>query len=190
MRGYNCVQLIGNATRDVECKTSNSGTEYARFSIAVNQSWKDRTTGEKKESVTFIELSAFGATARIAGQYVKKGTSIFVKGSLVVQQKQTDTGENRIYTTVKIDELLLLSSGGSQGNRQGQQQGRNTEPSLDSYFPQEPRQNYGNAGEYANRPMPNPQPVQIYHQQSAPESLSEEFMGIDPALDFNFGANV
>lgn len=187
MRGYNCVQLIGNATKDVECKTSNSGTEYVRFSIAVSNTWTDRQTGEKKESVQYIDLTAFGATARIAGQYVKRGTPIFVKGSLSVQSKKNDAGENRTYTSVKIDELLLLSSGSGQGNQPRQQPSRNMEPSIDSYFPDSTPPNYGGAGGYSNRPMPA---TYTGNTQSAPKSLRDELMGIDTSLDFNFGANV
>lgn len=178
MKGFNQVIIMGNATADVECKVGGSGSEYASFSVAVNDSYKDKS-GQKVESVTYINVVAFGATAKIAGSYVKKGTPVFIRGSLIVSKSQTQSGENRTYTNVKIQELSLLPSGSRKA------QGRDANESLDGYFPKDNTQGYG-SGEYRNRPYPGGS------APSVPESLSEEFMGIDPGLDtrFDFGDNV
>lgn len=183
MRGYNSVELIGNITKDVECKASNGGTKYASFSVAVNQPWKDKVTGEKKESVTFINIMAFGQLAEIAGAYLKKGSPVFIRGSLQIKDGTDNMGAVRSFTSVRASELIMLP-GGNANNAPRQ---ASTEQ-LNQYFPtaNTTGQGYG-AGEYANRPMPTSYQG---NTSSAPESLSKEFMGIDPSLDFQFGANV
>lgn len=179
MRGFNQVIVMGNITKDVECKVSAGGAEYASFGIAVNESYKDKS-GSKVEKTTFVNAVAFGNTAKVAGNYLRKGSSVFIRGSLQITKKQTQTGENREYASVKVDELVLLSSGNG-----GKSEAFNPSESLDNYFPKDNTAGYGK-GEYANRPYPKGAPT------SAPESIREELKGIDPSLDtnFDFGANV
>lgn len=175
MRGYNSVELIGNVTSDVECKVSKSGTEYARFSLAINNSYKDKA-GNKVDTVTYVNLVAFGQTAKIAGNYLRKGAPAFIKGSIQVSKKTNEAGESRTETNVKVDELILLSSAGGRGQVK-------PDETLDSYFPESGAPTNA-GGEYSNRPFPQ------RNADAVPQSLREEFMGIDPAMDFPFGANV
>lgn len=178
MRGFNQVIMLGNVTRDVECKVSPKGIEYAQFNVAINESYKDKT-GNKVEKTEFINVVAFGQSAKIAGNYLRKGSPVFIQGSLHITKKQSQTGEDREYASVKVDKLELLPSGDGRKSAS-----TNTNESLDSYFPKDTATS-NRGGEYANRPFPGS------ITNSAPESLSEEFMGINQQQDisFNFGAN-
>lgn len=176
MKGLNCVMVIGNVVRDVELRTSKAGAEYASFTLAISNTYKDRE-GNKVDSVTYIDCVAFGQTAKVAASYLRKGSPSFVRGSLSITKKLTESGENRTYTSVKVDELILLPDG------RGRSQGAASE-SLDGYFPPEKNASNGDRT-YSNRPFPgNPGP-------SAPQSIREEYMGINPELDtsFDFGSN-
>lgn len=111
MNGYNQVTLIGNATQDAVCKTSASGTNYARFGIAINRGWYDKKSSEYKKEVTYVNLTAFGNNAKVAGNHIKKGTPIFVEGRLSIQPYTDKDGTNRVDSTVLINNIILLPSG-------------------------------------------------------------------------------
>jgi len=82
---YNKVVLVGNLTRDVEIRYSQSGSAIGNVGIATSRKWKSQT-GEQKEEVMFIDLTFFGRTAEIANQYLRKGSKVLVDGRLVFQQ--------------------------------------------------------------------------------------------------------
>lgn len=91
MASFNKVILLGNLTRDPEIKYTPKGTAVARFGLAVNRKWKN-DAGEEKEEVTFIDADAFGKQAETLGQYLKKGSPLFIEGRLKLDQwddKQT-----------------------------------------------------------------------------------------------------
>jgi len=75
----NKVMLIGNTTRDPELRTTPSGQSVANFGIATNRTWKDPNSGERKESAEFHNIVAWGRLAEICGQYLRKGSKIFVE---------------------------------------------------------------------------------------------------------------
>lgn len=180
MKGYNCAQIMGNVTRDVECKVSQGGMEYANFSIAVNSVRKDRNTGEKIEDCTYIDVVAFGQTAKIAGNYLRKGSPVFIKGSLLVSTREHMDKTEKNYS-VRVDELILLgngqgrgqqgmggmsNSGGFSGTGRNYREGAGSTSNSGGFSGTE--QNYGE-GEYANRPYPGS------NSNSMPQSLREEF---------------
>lgn len=91
MASFNKVILLGNLTRDPELKYTPKGTAVARLGLAVNRKWKN-DAGEEKEEVTFIDADAFGKQAETLGQYLKKGSPLFIEGRLKLDQwddKQT-----------------------------------------------------------------------------------------------------
>lgn len=80
MANFNKVILLGNLTRDIELRTSQGGMAIAKFGMAINRKWSQN--GEQKESTCFVDLTAFGRQAEVLGQYVKKGSQLFVEGRL------------------------------------------------------------------------------------------------------------
>jgi single-strand DNA-binding protein len=108
MASFNSVVLMGNLCRDPELRFTPSGLAIASISLAINRKWKD-ANGELKEEVSFIDCTAFGKTAEVAGQYVKKGNPLHLSGRL--KQEQWDdkqTGQKRSKIVVIVDSLQLM----------------------------------------------------------------------------------
>ena len=129
MASFNKVVLLGNLTRDPEVRYTNNGTAVAEISLAVNRQWTDRQTNERKEEVTFVEVTLWGRTAEIAGEYLTKGRPCMIEGRLQLDQWQDkETGKNRSKLKVVGESLQLLngsSGGGSQSSEQSKPRGGN-----------------------------------------------------------------
>ena len=95
MASYNKVILMGNLTRDPELKYLPSGTAVANFGLAMNETYTDRQTGEKREEVCFVDVEAWGRQAEIANEYLQKGSSVFIDGSLRFDSWEADDGTKR-----------------------------------------------------------------------------------------------
>ena len=109
MASFNKVILVGNLTRDPEVRYTPSGTAVCDISLAVNSNWTDRKTNERKEEVTFIDVTLWGRTAEIAGEYLTKGRPVLIEGRL--QQDRWDdkeTGQKRSKLKVVADAMQLL----------------------------------------------------------------------------------
>ena len=107
-RGVNKTILIGNVARDPEVKTTSTGSMIANMSIATNESWVDKATGEKKEKAEFHQLVLFGKLAEIAGQYLKKGSLVYIEGKLQTRKWQAKDGSDRYTTEVVVANLQML----------------------------------------------------------------------------------
>ena len=115
MANLNRVTLIGNLTRDVELKYTGKGTAIADISIAVNRKWKD-DSGQKEET-TFVDLTAFGKTAELAGQYLAKGSSCYFEGRLNLETwEDKTTQQKRTKMKVIIENMQFLGSKKDNGN--------------------------------------------------------------------------
>ena len=110
MASYNKVILMGNLTRDPELKYLPSGTAVATAGLAVNRTYTDRQSGEKKEEVCFVDLETFGRTAEIINEYFQKGRPILVEGRLRFQSWETDDGQRRSKHSVFIDRFEFVGS--------------------------------------------------------------------------------
>lgn len=93
MAQLNKVFLIGNLTRDVEVRNTQSGTVVGKFGMAVNETYV--SNGEKKQKTTFVDVTAFGKNAENLAKFFSKGSPIFVEGKLDFSQWETDAGEKR-----------------------------------------------------------------------------------------------
>lgn len=113
MSGVNKVILIGNLGRDPEVRHLDSGQIVASFSIAVSETYKDRNTGERKESTEWINIVLWGNLAQIAEKYLKKGSRIYVEGKLKTRTWEKD-GVTKYITEVVGNDLTML--GGSPSN--------------------------------------------------------------------------
>jgi single-strand DNA-binding protein len=123
MASVNKVILIGNAGRDPEVRTFPSGDKVCNVTIATTEKWKDKSSGEQKEATEWHRLVFNGRLAEIAGEYVKKGSSIYVEGS-IKSRKYTDKDQiERTAVEIRVDKLTLLGSkpagegGGGQQSR-------------------------------------------------------------------------
>ena len=95
MATVNKVILMGNLTRDPEVKYTTSGTARTTFGIAMNRVYTDSQSGEKKEEVCFVDVTAFGRTGEICGEYLHKGSLLFLEGRLNFYSWETETGDKR-----------------------------------------------------------------------------------------------
>ena len=106
---YNKVVLVGNLTRDVEIRYSQSGSAIGNVGIATSRKWKSQT-GEQKDEVMFIDLTFFGRTAEIANQYLRKGSKVLVDGRLQFQQWTAQDGSKRSKHAITVENLQMLDS--------------------------------------------------------------------------------
>ena len=114
-RGVNKVILVGSAGQDPESRALPSGGVVVNFSLATSETWKDKTTGERKESTEWHKLVVFGKLAEIVEQYVKKGSKLYIEGSLKTRAWEQD-GVKRYATEIVVSELQMLDSKPSSGD--------------------------------------------------------------------------
>ncbi len=111
MATVNKVILMGNLTRDPEVKYTTSGTARTTFGIAMNRVYTDSQSGEKKEEVCFVDVTAFGRTGEICGEYLHKGSLLFLEGRLNFYSWETETGDKRSKLSVIAENIQLLPRG-------------------------------------------------------------------------------
>jgi len=104
----NKVLLIGNLTRDPELRSTPSGQSVANFSVATNRVWKDPQSGEKKEAVEFHNIVVWRRLAEIAGQYLRKGSKIFLEGRLQTRSWQDQSGTKKYMTEIIAENMQML----------------------------------------------------------------------------------
>ena len=129
MAGVNKVIILGNLGKDPEVRFMPNGGAVATLTLATSETWKDKQTGEQKEKTEWHNIVMYQRLAEIAGEYLKKGSKIYLEGSLQTS-KWTDqqTGQDRYKTEIKANTMQMLDGKPSQGQsggftNQGQQQG-------------------------------------------------------------------
>jgi len=119
-KGVNKVILIGNLGRDPEIRSTANGTQQATFSIATSESWDDKDSGEKREKTEWHKIVAWRRLAEICGQYLKKGSQVYIEGKLQTR-KWSDQDNNERYTTeIVAQNIQILSPSGQQGGGSSQ----------------------------------------------------------------------
>lgn len=114
MASVNKVILVGNLGRDPEMRYMPSGDAVATFSIATTETWKDKS-GQKQEQTEWHRISMFGKQAEVAGQYLKKGSSVYIEGRLQTRKWTDKEGQERQTTEVRADRMQMLGSRGGSG---------------------------------------------------------------------------
>lgn len=109
MANYNKVILLGNLTRDIELRHTQSGMALAKFGMAINRKWSQN--GEQKESTCFVDLTAWGRQAEVLSQYVKKGSQLFVDGRLEYSTWEAEGGGKRSKLEVVVENFQFVGSG-------------------------------------------------------------------------------
>ena len=138
-RGVNKVIIVGNCGQDPETRFMPSGGAVTNLSIATSESWKDKSSGEQQERTEWHRVVFFNRLAEIAGEYVKKGSKLYVEGSLRTRKWQGQDGQDRYTTEIVASEMQMLDSRGAQsGGYDAPQQGGYQAPAAQA--PQQPQQ--------------------------------------------------
>lgn len=116
-RGVNKAILVGNLGRDPEIRYSPSGAAVANVNIATTDSWKDKNTGEQQERTEWHRVVFFGRLAEVVGEYLKKGSQVYVEGRIQTRKWQDKEGNDRYTTEIVANEMQMLGGrgGGSGG---------------------------------------------------------------------------
>lgn len=116
-RGINKVILIGNLGQDPEVKYMPQGDAVCNITVATSESWKDKNTGEQKEKTEWHRVVFFRRLAEIVGEYLKKGSKVYIEGRLQTRKWQDQSGNDRYTTEIVANEMQMLDSrGGGGGN--------------------------------------------------------------------------
>ena len=114
MASVNRVTIVGNLGRDPELRTFPSGDQVANVTIATTDKWKDKQTGEMKEATEWHRVTFNGRLAEIAGQYLRKGSQVYVEGSLRTRKWTDQSGVEKYSTEIRADQMQMLG-GRSEG---------------------------------------------------------------------------
>jgi single-strand DNA-binding protein len=116
-RGVNKVILVGNLGKDPEVRYMPNGNAVANITLATSESWKDKQTGEPQEKTEWHRVVMFRRLGEIAGEYLKKGSQVYIEGKLQTRKWQDNAGNDRYTTEIVADEMQMLGSrgGGSAG---------------------------------------------------------------------------
>ena len=119
-RGVNRVTILGNIGNDPEVKQTNSGSAITNLTVATSESWNDKATGEKKENTEWHRVVLFGKLAEVAGEYLRKGSQVYIEGQLRTS-KWTDNAGVEKYTTeivVGMNGVMQMLGGKQEGKHQ------------------------------------------------------------------------
>lgn len=124
MANFNKVILLGNLTRDVEVKAIAGGQSVAKFGLAINRKFRTKDN-EEREEVTFVDCEAWGRTGEVIGQYLRKGSPVFVEGRLKLDQWEDKEGQKRSQLRVVVENFQFIGSrndgGGGGGGRRSEE---------------------------------------------------------------------
>ena len=144
MASVNKVILVGNLGRDPESRYMPNGEAVTNCTIATTDTWKDKTSGEKKEATEWHRIVFYRRLAEIAGQYLKKGSQVYIEGSLKTRKWTDKDGQERYTTEIIADSMQML----------GSRQGMGDAPQRDSSRSERPSQ-----GQDGGQRKPAPQPA-------------------------------
>lgn len=174
MRGVNKVIIIGNLGADPEARQFSNGGSVTNISVATSEQWTDKQSGEKREATEWHRISLFNRLGEIAAQYLRKGSKVYIEGSLRTRKYQDPNGQDRYITEIRAEEMQMLDGatggsgdgGGFGGQNSNQGQGGYGNQGSGGYSNQG-GQNQGGQGNYG-QPANNQQSG--YNQGGAPAS--------------------
>lgn len=142
-KGVNKVILIGNLGQDPEVNYMPSGDAVTNISIATSEQWKDKQTGEVQERTEWHKVVFFKRLAEIVGEYLKKGSKVYIEGSLRTRKWQGQDGQDRYSTEIVASEMQMLDSrGGGQSGGQGSQQRLAQQPAPQQQRPAQQQEGF------------------------------------------------
>lgn len=140
MASLNKCQFIGNLGNDPTVRHSADGAAVTNISIACTNSWKDKTTGERKEEVEWVRVVFYGRLAEIAGEYLKKGRPVYVEGRLKTRKWQNKEGVDVYTTEIIADQMQMLGGRDDGDSAPAERQQAAQRPQQRPTPPQAPRQ--------------------------------------------------
>jgi single-strand DNA-binding protein len=170
------VILVGNLGQDPEVRYMPNGGAVANITLATSESWRDKQTGENKEITEWHRVVLFGKLAEVAGEYLKKGSQVYIEGQLRTRKWQDQGGQER-YTTevvVNVGGTMQMLGGRQQGGNAGAPAGGGAQGGNNNGWGQ-PQQPQGNNNQFSGGAQSRPQ-----QPQSAPASNNNE-----PPMDFD-----
>jgi len=177
-RGVNKVILMGNLGADPEVRYAANGNAIANITIATSETWRDKASGEQREKTEWHRVALFGKTAEIAGEYLRKGSQVYVEGQLQTRKWQDQSGQDRYTTEVVVQwptGQMQLLGGRGQGQGQGAPMGGQPQQQQQGGWgqPQQPVQ------QPAHQPAPQAAP-----QHAAPKPQPQQQYN-EPPMDFD-----
>src|SRR5215813_13300944 len=118
-KSVNKVTLIGRLGKDPELKYTASGTPFCRFSMATDDSWNDKNSGERQERTEWHNSVAWDRLAEICNQYLTKGQLVYIEGALQTREWDDQDGNKRRITEIRARDMVMLGSGGAAGENAG-----------------------------------------------------------------------
>jgi len=164
-RGVNKVILVGNVGGDPDVRYMPNGNAVANITLATSESWRDKQTGQQQEKTEWHRIVFFGRLAEVVGQYVRKGSKLYVEGKLQTREWEKD-GIKRYTTEIVVDingQMQMLDSRGSNEMGGGYDQSANYQGQANQ------GQNYGGQQNYGNQAPQQPMGQQQYGVQPAPQ---------------------
>lgn len=148
-RGINKVILVGNLGADPEIRYTQNSIAIANLSVATSETWKDKQTGEQRENTEWHRLVCYRRLAEIAGEYLRKGSKVYIEGKLQTRKWQGQDGKDNYTTEIIVNDLQMLD-GRNQSNQQGGQQ---QAPAPQQQAPQQNVQGQGQQGGQQQAPQ-------------------------------------
>lgn len=144
MAGINKVIIVGNLGNDPEIRTMPNGEQVANITVATSESWTDKNTGERKEQVEWHRIVLYRRLAEIAGQYLHKGSQVYIEGRLKTRKWQDNNGQDRYTTEIQGDNLQMLGGRNQDAaqnqppkqqdkQQKAQSKPQQSEPTVDSF---------------------------------------------------------
>ena len=209
MRGVNKVIIIGNLGADPEARQFNNGGSVTNISVATSEQWTDKQSGEKREATEWHRIVLFNRLGEIAAQYLRKGSKVYIEGSLRTRKYQDQSGQDRYITEIRAEQMQMLdgaggaqdsgstSFGGQQGGYNANNQGANNQGFGNQGFSNQgsTNQNYGNQGfgnqgsapnqgnGFSNNANASHQPNQFNKPAQAPSTPKPTAMSDGPVDD-------
>ncbi len=144
-RGVNKVILIGHLGADPETRAMPSGSSVANLRIATTESWRDKQSGEQQERTEWHRVALFGRLAEVAGEYLRKGSQVYIEGSLRTRKWQDKQGNERYSTEIVANDMQMLGGRGGAGGGAGASSG--SAPRENAEYAQPSGSGGGGAGE-------------------------------------------
>ena len=171
-RGINKVILVGNLGNDPEIRYMPNGGAVANITIATSDSWRDKATGEQREKTEWHRVVLFGKLAEVAGEYLRKGSQVYIEGQLQTRKWQDQSGQDRYSTEVVVQGFNgVMQMLGGRGQGGGAPMGGQQQQQGGWGQPQQPAQQQYNA------------PQQQQPQQQAPQQSQQQYN--EPPMDFD-----
>jgi len=154
-RGINKVILVGNLGNDPEVRYGNNGAAIANLSVATSDSWKDKNTGEQVEKTEWHRVVMFNRLGEIAGEYLRKGSKVYIEGKLQTRKWQDQSGQDRYTTEIVANEMQMLDSRGDNQGGGYQQPRQQAAPQQAAPQQAAPQPKSGGQSQQAPQPAPD-----------------------------------